>query len=108
MHCNPFQIYDFPTIWRLLGLGGDWHARRPCPDSSADHPSLARGCPCHYPRLHRPSPLRHPFDTSQSTPPSLLQVQRTPLHYAAEDGDEAACRVLIDAGAKVNAESNVS
>jgi len=46
-----FRLSDF---WRLRGLGGDWHARRPCPDSSADRPSLARGCPCHFPRLYRP------------------------------------------------------
>ena len=36
------------------------------------------------------------------------QTRRTPLHSAAMNGHEAASRVLIDAGAKVNAESNVS
>jgi len=34
--------------------------------------------------------------------------QKTPLHLAAFNGHEAACRVLIEAGAKVDAKDSVS
>ena len=37
-----------------------------------------------------------------------MQHQRTPLHGAASNGHEAACRVLIEAGANVNAMNGVS
>jgi len=41
-----------------------------------------------------------------SEPP--LQWQYTPLHRAAVNGHEAACRVLVEAGAKVDALDDVS
>jgi len=43
-------------------------------------------------------------------PPLLFspQDQFTPLHHAAMNGNEAACRVLMEAGAKVDAEDEVS
>jgi len=78
-----------------------------CPDTSAYRPSEARGYPCHFPRLNRPSPSLHPSLPCQSTH-LIPQGQLTPLHWAAEDGDEAACRVLIEAGAKVDAWEDVS
>ena len=71
MCCNPFQISDF---WRLRGLGGDLHARRPCPDSSADRPPLARGCPFYFPRLCRPCTPRHtslPLPKHPPRPPAV-------------------------------------
>jgi len=37
----------------------------------------------------------------------LPQYQCTTLHFAAVNGHEAACRLLIKAGAKVDAEDEV-
>ena len=47
-----------------------------------------------------------PSSTTHLSPPkahSPKQLQRTPLHLAASEGHEAVCRVLIEAGAKVDA-----
>jgi len=46
-----------------------------------------------------PSHLSLPI---QTPPTPHLQFQYTPLHYAARNGCEAACRVLIEARAKVD------
>ena len=90
---------------KLRGHGGELHARRPCPASSADPPSLVRGCHCRFPLCPSPPPTHFPF-LKRSTPQP--QDQNTPLHHAAENGQEAACRVLIEAGAKVDAKESVS
>ena len=67
--------------------------------------------------LMPPLPLVSPlFSTDPSslsplsplTPPPPPQVQLTPLHLAARNKHEAACRVLIEAGAKVYALDGVS
>ena len=39
--------------------------------------------------------------------PYLLQYKGIPLHFAAENGHEAACRVLIEAGATLDAKDDV-
>ncbi len=36
-----------------------------------------------------------------------VQLQFTPLHWAAHNGDEAVTRVLVEAGADVNAKDHV-
>ena len=102
MCCNPFQISDFRTPSDCEALESDLHARRPCPASSADRPSLARGCPSHFFRLYRPCTPHHPSLPLPNHPP-LPQFQSTPLHFAATRGEEVACRVLVEAGAKVDA-----
>ena len=38
----------------------------------------------------------------------LLQSERTPLHFAAEGGHDEICKVLLEKGAQVDAQDNVS
>ena len=38
----------------------------------------------------------------------MLQLQATPLHYAAENGRDSVLEYLITSGADVNAVDNVS
>ena len=46
--------------------------------------------------------------TTQMNSPLLSQYQSTPLHRAVEYGQDAACQVLIAAGAKVDATDKAS
>ena len=39
---------------------------------------------------------------------TLFQWGKTPLHYAAENGRDQSCKVLLEAGASVNIQSKVS
>jgi len=56
-----------------------------------------------------PVPQPPPSRLLTYTPPTpTSQGQRTSLHYAAENGREAACQVLVEAGAKVDALDIVS
>jgi len=52
-----------------------------------------------------PLPLAPPLSSFQKSPlpPSPPQDQWTPLHWASSRGHEATCRVLIEAGAEVDA-----
>jgi len=77
MHCSHFRINKHSNFEYCEA---DWHARRPSPDSSADRPSLARGCPCHFPRLHRPSlPPVTPLKIYHSLQLPAVPVHPTPL-----------------------------
>jgi len=71
------------------------------PESTAARPYLARGGYFYFPRLVCPFPQPTPTFTSHSNP--CPQDESTPLHLASSSGHEAACRVLIEAGAEVNA-----
>jgi len=101
MHCNQMQIHDFQPCGdveaveaiRMRGVHGV-----PVPHNV--HPTLSMS------PLQRKSPLARPplalpsHATHSPTPP---QGQSTPLHAAAASGQEAVCRVLVEAGAKVDA-----
>ena len=71
------------------------------------HPTLSMSPLQRKSPLARP-PLALPSHATHPPLPPYPQYQSTPLHVAAENGHEAACRVLVEAGAKVDAENNVS
>jgi len=97
------------SLRRFRGHVAGRVARRACPDRASKlSPRLHLPLSLFPSTLPSPPLFLLPDHTAPQPPPHSPQDQSTPLHTAAWNCQEAACRMIIAAGAKVDAKDEVS